>query len=760
MKNKSVLNFVSVIIISLLLNANIGKTLTYAQLSSDINGDNSVDIVDMSIVAMAFGTKEGEERYNPIADLDGDGKISIKDIFIVAKDFGKTYYHTTGYMGRGVFLTCLPEITLRLNASQYALPVDLSQVQGYAELRNWLQIREDQEQMLSQNGFVVLRVNGFETLANFYETAYHMGMPIMITTDAVLHTYHVLFDEILKQIEINEFIGALSSAIGALLVKAQEQAELWISTPLERASKLNLMYLEVAYALIQPSFKPETTEAQQELQLISKHEDIYFSPIFGYREDYTQYIPRGHYTENEQLEAYFRTMMWLGRMRFALLTNKVINVEQTRAGILLTWIVTGNPDIYNVWQRIYEITKFFVGVSDDLTFEDYLTVLGEKEITIPQQLYDENTVVNVAQELLNRNRAKILGTYAETYPWLPQEEELQRILNETAGLRFMGQRFIPDAYMFQQLVYPQVGTWNFPRLLPKGLDVPAVLGSNLAKQILEKTEAIYANYTQQVEKLRAEFAALSVTNWTRNLYWSWLYTANTTLAEISSEAKYPTFMKTPAWGYEKLQTFAGTWTELRHDTILYAKQSYTPYYVWIPPSDTAYVEPYPETYQRLIGLINMTINGLTQLEILSPSMNESLTLFLDVSKLFLNASITELEGKTLDWDMQHQIREAALTISAILSGTSEKAQKAAIIADVHTDPNTKKILEEALGNFNVLIVVYADADGKLYSAVGPVYNYFEFAWPMSDRLTDEKWREMIANNQFPAPPEWTNNFAR
>lgn len=759
MKNKPLLNLVSVVIISLLLSANMNRILTYAQLSSDINGDDSVDIVDLSIVAMAFGTKEGDERYNPIADLDGDKKINIKDIFIVAKDFGKTYYHTTGFMGRGIFLTSIPEIMLQLNAPQYDLPVDLSQVQGYAELKNWLQITEDQEQLLSQNGFVVLRVNGFETLAKFYETAYHLGMPIMITTDAVLHTYHVLFDEALKQIEINEFISALNNTIGALLVKAQEQAELLASTPLERASNLDLMYLEVARALIQPSFKPETTLAQQELQLISAHDGIYVSPIFGYREDYTQYTPRGHYTENEQLETYFKTMMWLGRMRFALLTERVINVEQTRSGILLTWIVMGNPDIYNVWQRIYEITKFFVGVSDDLTFEDYLTVLSEKGVATPEQLYDESAVINVAQELLNRNRAKILGTYAETYPWLPQEEELQRILNETAGLRFMGQRFIPDAYMFQQLVYPQVGTWNFPRLLPKGLDVPAVLGSNLAKQILEKTEAVYANYTRQMEKLRSEFKTLSMTNWTRNLYWSWLYTANSTLKEIPSEARYPTFMKTTAWGYEKLQTFLGTWAELRHDTILYAKQSYTPY-ASLPPSETAYVEPYPETYQRLIGLINMTINGLTQLEILSSRMNESLTLFLDVSKLFLSASITELEGKPLDWDMQQQIREAALTISAILSGASEKAQKSAIIADVHTDPNTKTILEEALGNFNVLIVVYADADGKLYSTAGPVYNYFEFAWPMSDRLTDEKWREMIANNQLPEPPEWTNNFAR
>jgi len=664
------------------------------------------------------------------------------------------------YIGRGVFSTSLPEMTIQVNASQYSLPVNLSEVSGYSELKNWLGINSEQEDFLSENGFVVLRVNEFDNLADFYDYALALGMPIVITTDAVLHTYHVLFDETLKRIEMSELIDVINATIKTLLEKAQYEAENFAGTPLECASQLDLMYLEVAYALIQPSFSPTTGEANAEMTLISSHSDILPSPIFGYEEDYTQYIPRGHYTQNQRLEAYFRTMMWLGRMRFALLKDNSVDVNQTRAAVLLTWIVRGDENVYSAWQRIYEVTKFFVGVSDDLTFEDYLAVLNDYEIYLPEQLRDEHVVISLAQSLLERNKAKILGTYAETYPWLPQECELERILNETAGLRFMGQRFIPDSYIFQQLVYPQVGNWMDPRLLPKGLDVPAVLGSDLAKKILEETEAKYENYTVQLEKLRAEFKTLSVTNWTRNLYWGWLYTANTTLEDIPPEAKYPTFMTTSAWGYEKLQTFEGTWTELRHDTILYAKQSYTPYIIGIPPSNTAYVEPYPETYRRLIGLINMTINGLTQLELLPSDVNTSLTSFIDVSKLFLNASIIELEGKTLDQNMQEQIRQAARTLIGILRVASDEVQSVTIVADVHTDPNyPPKVLEEALGKLNVLVVIYADGDGNLYAGAGPVYNYFEFIQPLNKRLTDEEWREMLETSP-PDPPEWTDNFTR
>jgi hypothetical protein len=665
------------------------------------------------------------------------------------------------YMGTGTFSAKLPQITLQVNASQYELPVNLYDVEGYAELKDWLKITAEQEESLSKNGFVVARVNGFETLAQFYDYALDHGLPILITTDAVLHTYHVLFDETLKRIEMNELIDEMNSTLSVLLAEARNEAESFAGTALMHAAVLEFMYLEVAHALIEPSFTPSTAKANAEIRLILNHTSVDYSPIFGYREDYTQYVPRGHYTGNEKLEAYFRSMMWLGRMRFALLDEGAIDVEQTKAAMLLTWMIENTGSAITSWQRVYGVTEFFVGVSDDLTIEDYLAVMNETGITSPSQIQDETTVTGIAQMLLQRSKAKILGTYAETYPWLPQEQELQRILNETSGLRFMGQRFIPDSYMFQQLVFPKVGNSTAQRQFPKGLDVPSVLGSDLAERILNETEAIYQNYTQQTEKLRTEFQQLTVSNWTRNLYWSWLYTANTTLAEISSEAKYPSFMTTTAWGYEKLQTFEGTWTELRHDTILYAKQSVTPISA-IPPSfnlKTGYVEPYPETYRRLIGLINMTINGLKGLQLLQTDVNTSLTSFVDVSELFLNASIAELEGRTLDESFQAQIRQAARTLTEILQIASDKIQSATIAVDVHTDLNSERVLEETLGKFNALILVYAGADGKLYANAGPVYNYFEFTQPMSQRLTDEQWLGMLQTSS-PSPPEWTNNFAR
>jgi len=58
--------------------------------TTDLNKDKTVNIIDISAVAIAFGTKEGDERYDPIADLDDNRQINIIDVSVVAKDYGKT----------------------------------------------------------------------------------------------------------------------------------------------------------------------------------------------------------------------------------------------------------------------------------------------------------------------------------------------------------------------------------------------------------------------------------------------------------------------------------------------------------------------------------------------------------------------------------------------------------------------------------------------------------------------------------------------
>jgi len=57
----------------------------------DVNHDAKVNIVDINIIAKAFGTKCGDEKWNPHADIDENGEINAADIATAAKEFRKIW---------------------------------------------------------------------------------------------------------------------------------------------------------------------------------------------------------------------------------------------------------------------------------------------------------------------------------------------------------------------------------------------------------------------------------------------------------------------------------------------------------------------------------------------------------------------------------------------------------------------------------------------------------------------------------------------
>ena len=60
----------------------------YIILLGDLNWDGVVNVKDLAIVALSFGSFEGHLRWDPVADLDKNGVVNIKDIAIVAFNFG------------------------------------------------------------------------------------------------------------------------------------------------------------------------------------------------------------------------------------------------------------------------------------------------------------------------------------------------------------------------------------------------------------------------------------------------------------------------------------------------------------------------------------------------------------------------------------------------------------------------------------------------------------------------------------------------
>ncbi len=293
------------------------------------------------------------------------------------------------------------------------------------------------------------------------------------------------------------------------------------------------------------------------------------------------------------------------------------------------------------------------------------------------------------------------------------------------------------------------------------------MGSDEAYNILkEMGETKYANYDTQMNKVKGQVAGLGTNSWTQNLYWSWLYSFQPI---ISSKGRaYPPFMQNQAWTRKDVQTALGSWTELKHDTILYAKQVMAEMGGGGPdnPPPHGYVEPNPEAYARLLALAQMTEDGLQSRNLLSGLTHGNLDNLISTLEFLKDISDRELSGGTITDDEYWQIQywggaleqftiEAADSTDSTVRNELSSDQKAALVADVATgtnDLNTLVVLEEADGQPTPIYVVLPDPPWRV--AVGAVYSYYEFSVPNSGRLTDEAWQAQLAVGTNPAQPDW------
>jgi hypothetical protein len=126
-------------------------------------------------------------------------------------------------------------------------------------------------------------------------------------------------------------------------------------------------------------------------------------------------------------------------------------------------------------------------------------------------------------------------------------------------------------------------------------------------------------------------------------------------------------------------------------------------------------------------------------------------------------SIKELEGTVLSDEEYELIQSSGAILGDIVAlptdveYVSDTDDDMAVIADVHTDPNAREVLEEAVGN-PMVILVAVHIDGQVVLTRGAVFSYYEFTWPMDDRLTDESWQDMIAQGEELPLPAWTESF--
>lgn len=635
-------------------------------------------------------------------------------------------------------------LEIEANVPDIKIQSALSNVENLSQFGN---LNDVQKEMIEKNGFVVNPTDS-QQLFYIYEANTYNRIPSFITTDSVLQLYHIFYDYTLRQTEAEKLyieLKELNKNMVEILVKKYQDTK--NQKDKELVGK-TLAYFALCEKLLgEESNLPDEIKTLVEADYANvRAESKAVSSITGSDVDYSLFKVRGHYTRSDELKAYFGAMSVYGVVPFVLYdaTGKR-DEDGAYMSIIATEALEELPKEkgMDLWEDIYTITEFFVGSTNDINPLEFGAIVKAVYGEMPEP-------------------KDISGGMDKLYAELDKVGQA-RIKNSSIGLcfRFMGQRYIPDSEILSRLS-------NEKRPFPSGLDVMAVFGSQRAEELLDSLynpSKEWDDYKKEYNKVKSEFDERSIKDKTGNIYTTWLYSLES-LNQRFPEG-YPSFMRNKAWESKSLSTALGSWSELRHDTILYGAQSSVECggEEEEPPKVTGYVEPNPEFYNRLIWLTKQTMEGLSQRNGISDSMKNKCENIIELLEFLKNCSIKELKGESLTYEENDTLMTYGGTLEYLSSSIAEAQdwyqvasdtdKNMAQIADIHS-ANTDKgsgYLEVGVGNAAEIYVV-VPIDGKLYLTRGAVFDYFEFI--SNERLTDESWQNMV--NRPPKRPPFVGDY--
>ena len=630
---------------------------------------------------------------------------------------------------------------------------------------------DEAREKLARNSFVVAYGSEAEFF-DLYEFNRYAQYASFVTTDSMMHTYHLYFAMLQENTERNYLYGNIERLSKRMYDNCLAQYEELKGSEWEEASRLNTAYFAIACTLLETDIDiPEEVKetVDEEIKKINASETVAVSEITGAMEDYTQYKPRGYYDGDELLERYFKAMMLFGHLNFA-------QKDETNNRCALLMTLAMDEEAYKEWDAVYEVTSFFVGASDDNGYYEYLPLIDE---AFGQGISASDLIGNKkGWDRFDELTASLEAPAINSEIFADDEGKTDKN-EESKGYRFMGQRFTLDAAILDKLIYGNVKQADdgSKRMLPDALDVPAAMGSDMALSVIaDEGLDRYPNYYDQMDKAKAVVKKADEDGYrSRSLYGGWLYTLNPIL--IKKGEGYPSFMTNDEWQKKSLESYLGSYTELKHDTVLYAKQVMaemgggddTVY------DDRGYVEPEPELYDRLYTLTKNTSEGLDKLGVISNEDKEGLRLLGELAKSLRDISIKELNNESLSDDEYELIRGYGGSLEHFWKDTlKNKTDKEyidsrefpmALVTDVATDPNGS-CLQLGIGGASTIYVIFP-IDGQLHIGRGGVFNFYQFEQPISDRMTDKEWRiklgmSMDDNDEYHfeevEQPAWTQSY--
>lgn len=515
--------------------------------------------------------------------------------------------------------------------------------------------------------------------------------------------------------------------------------------------------------------------------------------------DFSQFKPRGYYENSKQLQQYFQAMMWCGRIDLRIAGTPEDSSTRELGAAMVLYDLLKRSGKFEQWQQFDRLIQTFVGRTDSMTFAQLDDILKQANIQSPADIKDLATLEKLQSDILTSQIGvqSICSHYYES-PFGQEKVKLPR------SFTVLGQKFALDSWVMSKMVADQI-LWDgekVPRLVPTSLDVAfAALGNNqvvpdLVDRMTNPTGHKFRdglNYQHNLAAVRDVVDEQNAAIWEENIYMAWL----ATLRELSSpttDPKYPEAMRTRAWPMKTLNTQLASWTQLRHDTVLYAKQVYTFCAGCYYPA--GFVEPRVSFWERFEKMAMLAANQIER----TPFPNRSVEIEKEWGRKH-EVQLQELQTKQTEFCKNFAQKLAVIKGIAVKELTQEKFTQEetkfleeiveidrgsgyaryngwypklfykrdsdcdkwdALVTDVHTavpDPvlgHPGSVLHQGVGNVDLLMIAVDNGEDQMVYA-GPVLSHYEFEIPGVSRQSDSEWREDTRDN-LPPRPDWTKSY--
>lgn len=545
------------------------------------------------------------------------------------------------------------------------------------------------------------------------------GLPNAISADFMALAYSQLRQQRWAALEHDSLMPSYTALLHALRGAAESLDETAPATAHNRALTALLQ------ALNSGNGDALSGDLLSEYQLVQDAQQRVASPLWGWMIDYSQFKPRGRYSDDPALSDYYRSFRYASQLLFAVVPSPGMGVDTAQAQLNAVQAaqmsgLLSSPAIAPLYAQVVDVVAAQFGSGDDLRVQDVVAaVAGQGEAQFSVLLAD--------YAVANGRVPKVLSTAVQG------AEGGQDAAQALIGWRLLPAAAPADAAAFQQLVYQ--GGESLRLDCAHCLRPPKTLGKVAGLQV-----KAYPSYRELLQLLGSETAWASLTQNHEHNYSGYaqaLQRAETALQaaqgmEHQQLALMRHWIAAAATGSSAQQHMADTgaagfWLWQKYLAQLYQKQSHTGMAKGVNmgglsarPGATVwpFAQPFAQLAELAMAQVKHDPDGPWQA----------------FAALAKHCAVLATRADSLSAEDEAFLNQLDTALSELGIGAD-----APIVVDLHSHLAEGQVLSLGLGQ---------PLQWHVGEARGARFNVYEFTVPLSQLLTDTQWRLVLQQTAF------------